>query len=405
MRWVEAGQTGHAHALSVDVVVVAYNSRQCLRACVEPLVDVPGVSILVVDNACPERSFEVVEELAGVRVIHMPRNGGFASGCNRGWRAGGSERVLFLNPDARLDAAALARLAHVLDIDPAAGVVGPRTHGTDGTLAWSIRRFPSLRSTYARALFLHRLAPRAASVDEVVRDPARYDRPGRVDWLPGACLLVRRSTLEAVGGLDEGFFMYGEDMDLCRRVNRAGLDVVYASDAICFHEGGRSFPRTRLLPVLVASRLHYARRHHGAIRTIVERVGIGIGEALRTIIGRGESGYRRGHLKALGVTLHGDDGHRLPRSARATESGGTTEVPPAKTEAAQPNSARRHLVTHWLVWPLLALFAVAANEVVDHVVWDERHVADTDIVVAVGVVAIAFLGSFMSTQARRTITS
>ena len=301
--------------LSVDVVVVAYNSRQHLRACVEPLAGVPGVSIFVVDNACPERSFEVVEELAGVRVIHMPRNGGFAYGCNGGWRAGGSELVLFLNPDARLETAALARLAHALETDPVAGVVGPRTFSEDGTLRWTIRRFPSLRSTYGQALFLHHLAPRASWVDEVVRDPARYERPGRVDWLSGACLLVRRSTLEAVGGLDEGFFLYVEDIDFCWRVSRAGLDVVYSPDAVCVHEGGRSLPQARLLPMLAASRLEYAKRHHGAIGAIVERVGIGVGEGLRTIVGRGEPGYRRGHLRALGVILGlilGDDVFRLP---------------------------------------------------------------------------------------------
>lgn len=301
--------------LSVDVVVVAYNSRQHLRACVEPLVGVPGVSIFVVDNACPERSFEVVEELSGVRVIHMPRNGGFAYGCNGGWRAGRSELVLFLNPDARLEADALARLAHTLQIDPAAGVIGPRTLHEDGTLRWTIRRFPSLRSTYGQALFLYRLAPRASWVDEVVRDPARYERPGRVDWLPGACLLVRRSTLEAVGGFDEGFFLYVEDVDFCWRVSRAGLDVVYSPDAVCVHEGGRSLPRAGLLPMLAASRLQYAKRYRGAIGAIAERVGIGIGEGLRTIVGRGESGHRRGHLRALGVILGvivGDDVFRLP---------------------------------------------------------------------------------------------
>ena len=108
--------------------------------------------------------------------------------------------------------------------------------------------------------------------------------------------------------------MYGEDKDFCWRVSRAGLDVVYTPDAICIHEGGRSFPRARLLPVLVASRLHYAKRHHGAIRAIVERIGIGIGEGLRTMIGRGESGYRLGHLRALGVILRSDDGYRLPPS-------------------------------------------------------------------------------------------
>jgi GT2 family glycosyltransferase len=371
------------------------------------------VSILVVDNACPERSFEVVEELPGVRVIHMPRNGGFAYGCNGGWRAGGSEFVLFLNPDALLEAHALARLAHVLEVDTAAGVVGPRTHGKDGSLAWTIRRFPSLRSTYAQAVFLHHLAPRASWVDEVVRDPAWYDRPGRVEWLSGACLLVRRSTLETVGGLDEGFFMYAEDMDFCWRVSRAGLDVVYSPDAICVHEGGRSHPRARLLPMLAASRLRYAERHHGAFRAILERVGIGIGEGLRTMIGRGDSGYRRGHLRALGAIMHSDNGYRLAPSSGGKESGGPYGRPQqqgaARKRRGRPNSVRRHFFTYRLVWPLLAVLAVLGNEVVDHVVWDEPHVADGDIVIAIGVVAIAFLGSFLGSyvvarKQRRTIT-
>jgi N-acetylglucosaminyl-diphospho-decaprenol L-rhamnosyltransferase len=298
--------------LSVDVVVVAYNSRDALRACVEPLAGVAGVSVIVVDNSCPERSFEVIEDLPGVRVIHMPKNGGFAYGCNAGWRAGASDSVLFLNPDARLAAADLACLADVLEADHALAVVGPRTLLEDGTLDWTIRRFPSLRSTYAQAIFLHRLAPRAPWVDEVVRDPARYERPGRVDWLSGACLLVRRSTLETVDGLDEGFFFYAEDIDLCRRVGRVGADVVYCPDATCIHEGGRSLPRARLLPLLAASRIRYAKRHRGRVGALLEHVGIGLGEALRTIIGRGDASYRRGHLRALGVILRSDDGYRLP---------------------------------------------------------------------------------------------
>jgi GT2 family glycosyltransferase len=392
--------------LSVDVVVVAYNSRRCLRACVEPLARVPGVSIVVVDNACPERSFEVVEELAGVRVIHVPSNEGFAYGCNRGWRAGGSELVLFLNPDARLDAAALGRLAHTLEIDPTAGVVGPRTYRADGTLRWSIRRFPSLRSTYCQALFLHHLAPGASWVDEVVRDPARYDRPGPVDWLPGACLLVRRSTLEAVGGFDEDFFLYVEDMDFCRRVSLTGLGIVYSPDAICVHEGGGSFSRARLLPVLAASRLHYAKRHHGAIGAIVERVGMGIGEGLRTLIGRGESGSRRGHLTALGVILRNDDDYRLLPSPGGNEDGAayTRRRPQgAVRKTREPNTARRHFVTNWLVWLLLAMLAIAGNEVVDQVVWDARD-TDVDIIVAIGVVATAFFGSYLVARKHRMIT-
>src|SRR6266511_3110398 len=136
-----------------------------------------------------------------------------------------------------------------------AGGVAPRIVHTDGTLDYSQRRFPRLRSTYAQALFLHRLFPRATWTDEVIREDEAYARRGSPDWVSGACMLMRRSVLEELNGLDEGFFMYCEDIDLCRRLRRAGYDLVFEPDARVLHEGGASAPRTSLLPVLASSRL------------------------------------------------------------------------------------------------------------------------------------------------------
>jgi GT2 family glycosyltransferase len=399
----------HRHdstVLSVDVVVVAYNSRECLSACIVPLAGIEGVSIVVVDNACPERSYEVVEDIDDVRVIHTPANGGFAYGCNRGWRVGGSEYVLFLNPDARLDRDGLRHLAYVLETNPKAGVVGPRTHHEDGTLDWTIRRFPSLRSTYAQAFFLHHLAPRASWVDEVVRDPTVYDGTRCVDWLSGACLLVRRSTLEAVGGLDERFFMYAEDKELCWRVNRLGQDVMYSPGAICVHEGGRSFPRTRLLPLLVASRLRYAKQHHGALGTIVEHAGIGIGHALRAVVCRGERGSRRAHLRALGVVLRSDDGYSLASGSNGDVLEGRRRWPPRGDEAETDRTSalrgvRRHFAMYWFVWLGVAVFAVAGNELIDQFVWNEAHVAADDVLIAVCLIAAVFFCSYVATRKSR----
>jgi len=296
---------------SVDVVVVAYNSREHLRGCVAGLSDAPGLQVIVVDNCCPQRSFEVVEDLSGARVIRMPTNGGFSYGCNAGWQAGSSDYVLFLNPDASLGVEDVEQLARVLDLSPDVGLVGPRTLHEDGSINFTIRRFPSLVSTYAQALFLHRIAPRAYWVDEVVRDSRAYELRARVDWLSGSCLLARRSALETVGGLDEAFFFYSEDIDLCRRIQRdAGLAVAYCPDATCVHAGGGSRPRAQLLPMLAASRLRYARRHRGRIGSSLERLGIGLGEIVRTIFGRGGSKYRLGHLQAFGVIVRGNDGYR-----------------------------------------------------------------------------------------------
>jgi N-acetylglucosaminyl-diphospho-decaprenol L-rhamnosyltransferase len=281
---------------SVDIVVVSYNSRAHLRRCVEPLARRDGLQVIVVDNASPEESLSAVAGLP-VRTIELDRNGGFAHGCNAGWRAGYGDHVLFLNPDARLEPDALARLAAVLDGDPGVGAVAPRIAGDDGVLHWSLRRFPRPVSLFAQAFYLHRLFPRAGWTDELVRDERAYEHAGSPDWVSGACVLVRRSTLDQLGGLDEGFFMYWEDTDLCRRIRDLGLDVRYEPAAVAVHVGGASAPRASLLPVLAASRLRYVRKHHGRGRAALERVGIALDAITHGIAGRRDA--RAGHLQSL----------------------------------------------------------------------------------------------------------
>ena len=160
-----------------------------------------------------------------VALVHAERNGGFAYGSNLGAAQGRAPYVLLLNPDATLAPDDLARLAAVLDAEPATGLVAPRIEDEHGGLHRSQRRFPRLRSALSKALFLHRVAPRAAWSDDLVHDAAAYGRPGTAEWVSGACLLVRRSALEALGGLDEGFFLYSEDTDLCARLWDAGWRV------------------------------------------------------------------------------------------------------------------------------------------------------------------------------------
>ena len=133
--------------------------------------------------------------------------------------------VLLLNPDARIDAATLAPSCARSTMTPSLGVAGPRILGDDGVVARTQRNFPRLRSTWAQALFLHRISPHARWADEVIWDPRAYERPGAPEWLSGACLLIRRSALERIGGIDERFFLYCEDIDLCRRLRDAGHEV------------------------------------------------------------------------------------------------------------------------------------------------------------------------------------
>jgi len=298
---------------AVDVVVVSYNSQDRLRACVTPLTGNPGIHVIVVDNASSDGSLESLDGLP-VTTVASEVNGGFAHGCNLGWRRGSAPFVLLLNPDATIDVPSVRRLVDVLRAAPRAGAVAPRIVHTDGSLDYSIRRFPRLRSTYARALFLHRMFPRASWTDEIVRDEDAYERAGVAEWVSGACILVRREALERISGLDEGFFLYCEDIDLCKRLWDAGYEVRFESEAMARHEGGASAPRSSLLPVLTASRVRYAQKHAKTRMVLLERLGLALGALTHVVVSRGGSGARFGHARSARVALGPST---LPSTSRA----------------------------------------------------------------------------------------
>ncbi|MGZ8693371.1 MAG: glycosyltransferase family 2 protein, partial [Gaiellaceae bacterium] len=197
----------------LDVVIVSHNSGERLPAAIAPLGAAADIRIFVVDNASTDATQDMLGALPVVALLQTD-NRGFAAGCNVGWRAGNAPYVLFLNPDAEISETALRRLVDALDTHPEAGAAAPRVLDALGELELSLRRLPRLRSTFAQALFLHRLFPRAAWADELLRDPALYEREWAPECVSGACLLVRRSVLEQLGGWDERFFLYREDVDL-----------------------------------------------------------------------------------------------------------------------------------------------------------------------------------------------
>lgn len=289
-------------AANVDVVVVSYNNRATLRGCVEQLAGTRGVRVFVVDNASTDGSVEAVADLKTV-LLARNDNRGFAAGCNHGWRAGAAPYVMFLNPDARIDRESLSTLVETAEQDAGIGVVAPKILAADGSLEFSQRRFPALRSTFAQAFFLHRVLPRAAWTDEVVRDPAAYEAPASPAWVSGACLLVRRSVLEAIGGWDESFFLYSEDTDLCHRVRGASFDVRYVPTATAVHIGGQSSPRASLLPLLAESRIRYAEKHGSGPTALLARVGVALSAVSHLLLAR-DRGVRLGHARALRAAFH-----------------------------------------------------------------------------------------------------
>lgn len=289
-------------ASTIDVIVVAYNSRDTLRASVEPLTHLPWVDVTVVDNASPDDSAATVSDLA-VRVISAPRNGGFAYGCNLGIAASSAEFVLLLNPDASIDANSLEVLRDTLRANGSLAGVGPLTVDVTGRLLFTQRRFPRLRSTYAQALFMHRAAPLAEWSDDAVRDPHAYERPGSPEWLSACCLLLRRTALESVGGLDEGFFLYAEETDLFRRLAAAGWRAGFEPRATARHIGQGSAPADSTEPIRATSRVRYARKHHGAAVAALEAIGLALGAVTHAAMWAHRPARARGHLHAARAAL------------------------------------------------------------------------------------------------------
>lgn len=235
----------------VAVVIVNHNAGRALIGSATSAAE-QAAAVVVVDNASSDGSLAALGE--GYSLIISHRNLGFARACNLGWRQTDAAMLLFLNPDAELAPAAIARMAGVLAESPDVGAVGPRVTAPSGEVEWgAARRIPSPGDAIRRLLMGRRPDPVWLSEDS----------PFEVDAVSGACMLVRRSALEAVGGWDEGYFLHYEDLDLCVRLKAAGYRVCVEPRAHCVHAKGTC---SRSRPLFVAFQKHrgmarFVRRH------------------------------------------------------------------------------------------------------------------------------------------------
>lgn len=221
----------------VDVVIVHYNTRALLRRCLEAVCAIDdGLlgRVVVVDNASADRAVEQTSvAFPDVELICNRRNLGFAAACNRGIAVAKSSYCLLLNPDALIEERSLMVLLDCMATRPDAGVVAPRLVNPDGSLQWSCRRYPTVPALVARGARLGALL--RGPVDNYLMRDWDHREMRTVDWAVGACLLLRRAALDEVGPLDERFFLYCEDTDLCRRMQLAGWKVYYEPAATVAH--------------------------------------------------------------------------------------------------------------------------------------------------------------------------
>jgi len=251
----------------VSIVVVSWNTKALLRECVASTLadatDLDGqVEIIVVDNASSDGSVEMLQsEFPTVRVIRNESNRGFASATNQGLQAGRGTHLMLLNPDTRVTRGSLRAMVSFLESHPRAGTVGPRLVGAQGEHQVSCFPLPTLAKELWRLYHLDRLYVLASYPSSRFRD----DLPQQVESIQGACMLLRREALAQTGLLDERFFIYTEEIDLCRRLLDAGWEIFFVPAAVIVHYGGASTAQVsaRMFLELYRSKVQYFRKHLG----------------------------------------------------------------------------------------------------------------------------------------------
>jgi N-acetylglucosaminyl-diphospho-decaprenol L-rhamnosyltransferase len=262
--------------VDLSIIIVTWNVKDFLRDCLTSIQVNQGIiqlEVIVVDSASNDGSSEMVElEFPWVKLITSEQNLGYPRGNNLGILASSGRNVLILNPDTIVLNDALATMVNYLDTHIDVGALGPQLLNIDGSVQSSKRRFPSLITGLFESTWLEWLAP-----DGILK---RYygldlsdDQENDVDWVTGACLMVPRRVIDHVGLFDEGYFMYSEELDWCRRISDAGWRIVYLPQAQIVHHVGKSSEQavTARHINFQQAKLRYYRKHHGRITAGVVR--------------------------------------------------------------------------------------------------------------------------------------
>jgi N-acetylglucosaminyl-diphospho-decaprenol L-rhamnosyltransferase len=262
---------------SVDIVIVNWNTGPYLRGCLESVAAARGSTyelgnVVVVDNASTDGSLDRLQGIdLPLEIIRNDENRGFSVACNQGAEAGTADLILFLNPDTRLFPETLDSTVAFM-ANPAnaqLGICGAQMLGEDGQRQFSCARFPTFTMFVAHMIGLTRVLPRWFPPQRLTPEEVRHS--GIVDQVIGAYFMIRRSVFEALGGFDERFFVYLEDVDLAYRARRLGYPSYFLADVPVYHKEMASSDqvRGRRLFYLLRSRTRYARKHWPAWQAVL----------------------------------------------------------------------------------------------------------------------------------------
>jgi GT2 family glycosyltransferase len=243
--------------VTLSIIIVSFNARADLERCLDSLREHPPAmphEVIVVDNGSSDGSAEAARRRPDIQVIAMAGNRGFAAANNAGIRASTGASLLLLNSDTIVPAGAIDRLLAALDAHPDAAAAGPRLVDAQGRGELSFGRMIGPVTEWRQQRLMRQRAREDAAAIALIEQMTRQEQ--FPDWVSGACLLVRRADAEAVGLLDERFFMYTEDVDFCAALRARGRRILFTPDAEIVHLRGRSAASAP-----AATRAAYRRSH------------------------------------------------------------------------------------------------------------------------------------------------
>lgn len=328
-------------AIKLSVVTVSWNVvgllRRCLQTLSEELTNIAEkVEVFVIDNASADGSAQMVNtEFPQFHLIANDSNRGFAIANNQALKLSDSEYVLLLNPDTEVQPGALATLINFLDHNPQAAIVAPQLLNSDGSIQRSCREFPTFAGMLYELLGLSKMFPNHPLFGRYKMLEFNHDYCRQVDQPEGACLMMRRTVIDQVGMLDEGFFMLFEEVDWCYRIKKANWQIWFTPEAKVIHHYGQSIKQVKAKMILSSHRglYRYWRKHLSQGQALLAPFVYG---GLMVLAAMRIASHT---LRAKLVGTHTEPG-RIAATNTTTGYGGDTASPPGEL-AVSGTAARR----------------------------------------------------------------
>ena len=286
------------------IIIVSTNEGSWLRPCLASVFAHSGdatLDVVVVDNESTDETADVVAAFPGARLVPS-QNRGFSHANNRGLMTCDARYVLFLNPDTEVLEGTFADVVRLLDERPSVGLVGVRQVTADGELFPTIRRSPNALRALGEALGSEKLAFGRRWLGERELDLAQYDREVQCDWTSGSFMLARREAVESAGFLDERFFIYAEETDLCLRIRRAGWEVWHLPQLTILHHADKVGASSKMEAQGAFARRQYARKNFSPLHRYVYLSAVAIRHSLRAVLVR-DPARRAAARRALATLL------------------------------------------------------------------------------------------------------